>query len=229
MVNRLLKIFISHNYQYSFQNYLDKEFIYSPGYKQIKVEPRKDKIYLSEKELIDWEEYDAWPKLRNTYNCKIIFEFSDDLILVIPSPILFGPCTDDELILSLAVLDYASPTLNFEYYKVGEKYGSSDSTKVKEEGKLVKTIAIRDNNGNQQSLIDFVVHQIDLRTEVENNEIVKDYLKWIKDIKEEREQQKLDELSINIPQESTESYFDSSYYNDGLDLDQQSPEFWDSL
>ncbi len=33
----------------------------------------------------------------------------------------------------------------------------------------------------------------------------------------------------NFLKDQTESYYDSPYYNDNLDLDQQSPEFWDSI
>ncbi|WP_026933850.1 hypothetical protein [Christiangramia echinicola] len=223
LLNKIYSIILPNHIDYRFEDYIDRSEIYIQGEKEVDIEDSDVVLDLDGdgKKIV---EYNFWNDIKNTYRAKIEVHFEDDKNLEIPSVILFEAMPDWELIRAMAILDHLEPEVEYEYFKVGEKYGYSEKTKTRAENKFIKSFLVKDATDKKCSPIDLVYSFLDDKTEDEVNDIVKDYLEYLLELKEEEYFE-----GLEFEEEKSSGYHSNAHYNDNLDLDQQNPEFWDSL
>jgi hypothetical protein len=187
----------------------------------------KSNIFVFKEEIVNkgkgiFEEYrtsyDFWKKYKYTYKNLIRIEFFEQIIYL-PTIIFFGKLDDWKLISYLAIINYFKPKVHYEFYRKGESLKNIKNEVVENENTLVKNIVCL-KNGEELSLKEFAIIEIDeLKNKNKLIEIVEDYL-----------YQDHKELSFIIEETNeNESFRENYFYNDQLDTDQQSPEFWDNL
>ena len=228
-LDKIFLIEIEHSYQYSFSDFKDQKGIYVPGVKEIPWILDKNEF------VIDWQEGDMkqvecnfWKEVASPYFRRIKIHLFSDQILIVPIPVLFSPLQDWELISCLAVLHCSEPEVEYEFYQVGERYGKGENTVVRNSEKLVKSIFCFNERREKLTLEDYAFNLLSSLSEEKLNEKVKQYLLEIEEHKIEEEMDECDNEELDTFKEG-ESYFRNDFYNDSLDLDQQSPEFWDNL
>lgn len=80
-----------------------------------------------------------------------------------------------ELFEILAILENEQPFIDFDYFKIGEKYGYDKSTIVKYDNKIVKYFYIIENN-KKYSFYDYYQNYKSIKSQSEISKIVDDYL-----------------------------------------------------
>ena len=225
--DQVFLIEIDHPYMYSFEDFKNKEEIYVPGIKEIPWIPDENEPTLY------WEEggmtqvhYNFWKEVESPYYRRIRMHLDSDKVLTVPIPVIFSSLKDWELISCLAVLHYSEPLIEYEFYEVGERYGKGEKTVVKYSGRLVKSLFCINEKGQKLTVEDYAFDLLDLYSEEEVEEKVQKYLNWIKEYKLDEEEEEFNNAE-NC--HYGDSYFKNDHYNDSLDMDQQSPEFWDNL
>jgi len=212
---------LKHNYVYSYESYLEKKpiFIFS---KRNMSSTIFDEVK---------PEINLWDELKNTFQSKIEI-CTEDNNFTIPSKLIFGNIEDWILFKYLAIIDSKGKNIGYDYYTIGERYGQSDATIVNRDFTIIKSLfCIVDN-----VKIAFKKFAVDFEKNISPNEldkIVKTYFRKIENIKRE---EFIIEQEIRQRKESFSEYeaeriasLNDSYYNDNLDMDQQSPEFWDNI
>lgn len=119
--------------------------------------------------------------------------------------------------LDLAVKHY-KPFVEYSFFNVGEKYGESDKTKVEKADTIVKSIILIQNN-KPYNLLEYL-------TEVASVPLVGQSV-VLTDIAT------INRHLYHDQNEHNDDHFvtpdSSEFYNDNLDMDQQSQEFWDDM
>jgi len=169
---------------------------------------------------------DDWKKMRKTNFAKVFFITENNFLLKIPLRYLMPEYEDWEILEFLTILNYEKPIIEFKYYKIGELYNPphQDSI-VKYENKIVKSIFLVENE-LRMPLCKFVKQKRNILTDNEFENLLESYIF----------ENGYDESIFNGEQDENESYnedgrsyYDNEHYNDSLDLDQQDPEFWDTI
>lgn len=190
------------NYSYYYNNYLDKSEICVIGINENGIEGN------------------VWTTRRHTYKAKLkIITFRGQVVYV-PIIVLLPKIDDYELIEHLAILDFEKPQIEINYYKIGDFYGLSRKTEVKNANTLVKNIqCIAEDNVNAEiyeysSLIKSKLTSEEISKRVQN------YLAEVEEAQMWEQESSKEDITYSLG---------GAYYNDQLDLDQQEPDFWDSL
>ncbi|APG65403.1 hypothetical protein LPB136_08570 [Tenacibaculum todarodis] len=196
--------------------YKNKSNIYVPAFEII----NKGKGFFEEYTL----EYDFWKKNKYTYKNLISINFLDyvakeEKIIYLPTIIFFGKLEDWQLISYLAILNHFNPKIYYEFYKKGESLNNIKSEIVENDNTLVKNIVCL-RNEEEISLLEFA--KLEFEKIINKNELI--------EIVEYYLYNEHKEHYNDIVDDYVKDDFGADYsYNDQLDLDQQSPEYWDNL
>lgn len=210
---KIEKIRISDKYNYDFDKYMRKEFL-------------DDSLELANGDLVN-----MWQIVKNDYATKVCITTCKNDIIAIPLKVIFGVVEDWDLFSLMSVLEVLQTEINYEYYKIGEKYGKSEASITKIDNKIIKNIICIDN-GKSISLKQFAENFIKVNSSQKLLEIVKLYFDNIDEDnykKDELIEKWERKLASDIYRAENRINYSDDYYNDNLDLDQQSPEFWDNL
>jgi hypothetical protein len=179
--------------------------------------------YVNNKETLD--ALGEWEKAKDTFKQKIYFKFENDS-LKIPKQLFFGKnITNKELIKFLAIIEYYTPTILYTYYQLNEKYGVSDSTIVTQEKKIVKTFFIEHRKKKTPLLLYIREMEQEIKESKPDDFI---YIPNVNYLVELYLDSRIEYIKESY-QEEDRRYFNDAYYNDRLDLNQQSEDFWNSL
>lgn len=179
--------------------------------------------YINKRNITDIN--NEWIDGKGTFKQQIFFKLDNDSLRV-PKTLLFGKnISDYELIKYLAIIEYESPKVIYSYYEINEKYGISNSTIVTKEEKIIKTFFIE----YKKEKMPLLLYIKKIEQEIKNSK--PDDFIYIPNINYlvERYFDSRIEYSNNDVSTENQDYFNDTYYNDGLDLDQQSEDFWNSL
>ncbi|MGK4567978.1 hypothetical protein [Flavobacterium sp. 3HN19-14] len=72
-----------------------------------------------------------WPEIRQQFFTKVLIVTENKQKLYVPLKKLFGNIPDWQLFELLAVIDQAKPKIFYEFYKIGENYGNSKQSIVR--------------------------------------------------------------------------------------------------
>lgn len=210
-----------HYYNYISENELEWNFNDSKKNKKIKIE------------LIDAVEIE---KLGGYLN--VLFNINNDIdtsrcfyIIYLPLSYFFINLNKKEVLEILAILEKEALPTKFEYFEVGESYGFSEKTIVKKEKTIIKSF----NLIYEEKLFtinEFYVYYKKNKVKNEIQTIVEEYIEKLNFRQREIEIQEYNNLSYRNNRSDfsdDSSSYDNEHYNDQLDMDQQSPEFWDNL
>lgn len=210
--DRISKIRISENYYYEFNKYLKKDFL-------------DDFTKLSDENALD-----MWQIVKLDYSTKIFLTTEKNRIITIPLKLLFGTIEDWDLYSIMAILEYLKPEINYQYYEIGENYGKSKSSITMINKKIIKSINCLYNDV-EIPLNQFAENFKKSASNQNLREIAKMYFENIDNdiLKKEEIEEELERKtkSDNYRAENRKTYSDD-FYNESLDLDQQSPEYWDN-
>lgn len=164
-----------------------------------------------------------WSKIKNSYRLKIYFEVSGAYIKI-PLCLLFGDIKDWVLFKYLAIIESKLPDVSFTYFSKGERYGYNYSKVIQYNETIIKTFHVLNEN-KPVPLLNYIKHLERGYSTSMVNSIVKQYI----DILEFESSEYFENYSQHDYSDSGSNNFNDTFYNDSLDLDQQDPEFWDSL
>lgn len=205
--SHIFKIRIKHDFIFDYDDFVNKKEIY---------------VYSEDEE---GGEINYWKKYKNTYRLKLEIKTTSDEKFSLPIEPFFGEIEDWVLFKYLAILDYENPFITYKFYSKGEKYGYGESTVVKFENKILKSLFCLES-GEKVPIIKYVEEYEKESNQEDLNSLVMTYLERIEI--ERRDEFDRQEARDTKRSRRNDSYDDSNY-NDQLDIDQQGPEFWDSL
>ena len=210
--DRISKIRISEYYYYEFNKYLKKDFL-------------DDFTKLSDANALD-----MWQIVKLDYSTKIFVTTEKNRIINIPLKLLFGTIEDWDLYSIMAILEYLKPEINYQYYEIGENYGRSKSSITMFDKKIIKSINCLYNDV-EIPLNQFAENFKKSASNLNLRDIAKMYFENIDNdiLKKEEIEEELERKtkSDNYRAENRRTHSDD-FYNENLDLDQQSPEYWDN-
>jgi hypothetical protein len=207
--SRIETIRIDFDFWYDYEDYINKKEIYVQG---------------AELES-DGSEINYWKKYKNTHRQKLSVKTISSNKFDFPIKPFFGEIEDWVLIKYLAILEYEIVPIVYSFYNKGEKFGYSDSTIVKYDNKIIKSIFCYDDSGK--------IPILKYLEDYDNNADQKEIEVIVTTYFEKLEIEKLNEIQRQKNEEkkadSAHDSYNDTYYNDQLDMDQQGPEFWNSL
>lgn len=169
----------------------------------------------------------AWELFKYKSANKIIFKTRSDEFRI-PLFRFLGKIDDRDLLNYLAILNSKHPIINYRYYEKGEEYGAGEWKIVQQEKTLIKDITFENSNNDQVDIHSYILEE---KKNLSDSELEKLSMKYLEDLENEKyaiEEAENEEINSRMEYEDEKRYFSDDYYNDQLDMDQQSPDFWDS-
>ncbi|MCM8571147.1 hypothetical protein NE848_17275 [Gramella jeungdoensis] len=187
-----------------------------------------------EKELendIDYEYsgIEKWESDKYKFSTKIKLTTTNGEISI-PLRILFKTISDKDLLITLALINDLNPIVEYEFYEVGEKFGYSDSTIVKKNDTIIKSFKLQNKNEQLLEIHKYIREITKNASDADLKKLSLDYMNQIEEERLEIEMAEYEEMQSKLDYEAEKKSlgFNDEYYNDQLDMDQQSPEFWDT-
>lgn len=168
-----------------------------------------------------------WELVKYKSANKIIFKTRSDEFRI-PLFRFLGKIKDRDLLNYLAILNSKQPRIKYRYYEKGEKYGDAEWKIVQQEKTLIKLITFENSNNDQVDIHSYILEE---KKNLDDSELEKLSMKYLEDLEKEKyetEEAQYEEMNSRMEYEDEKIYFKDDFYNDQLDMDQQSPDFWDS-
>lgn len=214
--------------RFFYPSYIEENEMEWPFYDIYENQEKKIKISLDDIDEIErlggydeifWDNYFFKENKINTSKCYYT--------IYLPLNYFFLDLNYKEVLEILSILKKLELLITFEYYEAGESYGLSEKTIVKKEKTVVKSFNIIFEE-KLFTINSFLSHYKNSNDISEIQLIVKEYI------------ENLNEYYDDIAEEEYRDYTDkqkneknfserNDYYNNDLDMDQQSSEFWDNL
>jgi len=116
-----------------------------------------------------------------------------------------------------AAVNHYKPFVEYTFFSIGERYGQTEKSKVLKADTIIKNIVFIQNN-KKYNLLEYLK---DIASQPLKGPAVN--ISMVQNLKGSSSYNDFDQRDNFISPDS------SKFYNDNLDLDQQSPEFWDDI